>query len=362
MTGTEPPMHPDFVRWIGEIDIGSDAARQETRWRGVNDLARVADSKDIDALLRLAFKTRQLPAAASTQKFREVFKAADTDFQMQGNDRELQLLAAATLVAIMNAEGRLGAQVALSVSAASLGGARKPQLPMNLGVLGESVIGYLSGKTRTRADLTVQPLTVDLHNAVTKAKAEYGADPLQAFGLVADSVNAAFSQIARRNTEALQTINGLLRVQDEELQMLWWLMGQRSTGLDCAFVDIPELARPLVFAKELSDVTASMPGPLSVKAILSRAGLTDKETIALSAIINAADDAWLLKCIPEGELSFVATPLHFGIRRRMETGAGSAWVAGWAATAGIAGDFQMTPLAIGLQFYREQLLLLFGDM
>jgi hypothetical protein len=263
----------------------------------------------------------------------------------------------------MDAGGKRGAQAALAVNTASMKGARTPQLPMNLGAIGESAIGEFSETTRKRVRIQAQPLlTVNLDEVITSAKAEYGAAPLKAIGLIADTFNLAFGQVSRQHTRTLQAVEGLLLVQDEELQMLWWLMGQRSISLDCAFRDIPEFARPIVFASELSGITASMPGPLSVKAILSRTGLTDREEIPLSKVINAADDQWLQKSVPERDLSFVTTPIHFGIKRRMETGAGSDWIAGWAAAAGIAGDLKMTSLAIALQFYREQLLLVFGEM
>ena len=156
-------------------------------------------------------------------------------------------------------------------------------------------------------------------------------------------------------------MNTFVRVQDEELQMLWWLTGQRSEDLDCAFGAVAADAQSLVFAKELADHTEFLPGPASVKGLLSRAGLKERKKIAISTAINAADSAWVRKFVPEGEPSPVSTPIHFGIKRQLETGQGEAWIAGWAAAVGVKATLAVSPLGLGVLFYRERLLLLFGD-
>jgi hypothetical protein len=54
-------------------------------------------------------------------------------------------------------------------------------------------------------------------------------------------------------------------------------------------------------------------------------------------------------------------PLHFAIKRQLETGPGDAWIAGWSATVGAPSDLTLPSLTLGNLFYRERLLLLFGD-
>ncbi|MOA64383.1 hypothetical protein D3C78_1904110 [compost metagenome] len=56
----------------------------------------------------------------------------------------------------------------------------------------------------------------------------------------------------------------------------------------------------------------------------------------------------------------VSTPLHFAIKRQLETGPGEAWVAGWAAATGIDAQYALPGLTLGELFYRERLLVLFG--
>ncbi|MGP1667699.1 MAG: GTPase-associated system all-helical protein GASH, partial [Rhodanobacter sp.] len=307
-------------------------------------VVQAADAKDVEALIRLAFKNRQPANIAQVQKIRLAFKTADEKFEMQGNDRELQVLAAASLAALMNEGDDTGAVAALAVTTASLAGARKPDLPMDLLVLAEGAIDKIAETNRKRPNLAAHTSTAapkfDFEKSAAKVKAEANAEGFaQAFTMAADAVRLSFIEIARRQANAARAMGEFLRVQDEELQMLWWLTGQRSFDLDCTFEAIPSNAQPLVFGKELADSTEVLPGPVSVKALLSRAGLEDRKKLVLSTAISATDVAWLQTFMPEGEPSPVSTPIHFGIKRQLETGVGDAWTAGWAAAVGVAADF-----------------------
>lgn len=361
-----PPMHPDFPRWYASIALGEDDARRQLRWAGVNAVADEADSQDVEALVRLAFKTRQPAAAASLEKIRQAFKTTDATFEMQGNDRELQVLAAASLVALMDIGANGGAEAALAVTTASLHGARKPELPMDLAVLAEAAVVAIANADRKRPTLSAHASTevpkFDFEKSTAKVRAEWNAEGVaQALTMAAETVRAALAQLVTRQAKAVNALDAFLRFQDEELQMLWWLIGQRSVDLDRAFDALPESAQPLVFAKELSDSTQFLPGPASVQGLLSRAGLNERKKVALSDAINAANTDWLQTLVAEAEPSPVSTPIHFAIKRQLETGPGDAWIAGWSATVGAQPNLALPTLALGNLFYRERLLVLFSD-
>ena len=138
--------------------------------------------------------------------------------------------------------------------------------------------------------------------------------------------------------------------------MLWWLVGQRSFDYYCAFEDVPGEAQPLVFASELADETNFLPGPPSIAGILSRAGLKEGKMVSITRAINTAKPEWLKDALGEQEVSPVATPVHEAIKRQLETGAGDAWIAGWAASTGVDRDYKLSALTLGNLFYRERLL------
>ncbi|TCQ14083.1 hypothetical protein C8J33_1284 [Rhizobium sp. PP-CC-3G-465] len=357
-------MHTDFPRWYSSLDIGDGQSTRQLRWQAVYKTATEASRETLETLLRLAFKSRTVPQASSESEIRQLFKAVDDTFEMQGNDREMQILAASCLAVMMEVNEDVGAAAALAATTAEFGGARKPKLPMDLGKLGEAAIAQWARSNGHRPDLNKYRYIDAPKFDFEKASAKITETPdwtsvAAAFTLAADATRGAIKQLAVRQSNALYAIDRFLKVQDEELQLLWWLTGQRSIDYDCGFDAITVDAQPLVLAHEVANMTEFSPGPHSVKAILSRAGLKDRKKLSVVTAINAVDTAWLTKLIGELNPSPLAMPLHAAAKRQLETGPGEAWVAGWAATAALDTDHSMTPLSLALQFYRERLLIKF---
>ena len=345
----------DFSHWYDTVELRQDPSRWQARRDGVVAFVRDADRDDVEALIRLVFRTRQTAALIAVQKIRQAFKDADDTFDMQGNDRELEVLAGACLVALMDEGDDVGAAAAVAVTTAALGNARTTDVPMDLCTLAESAIDRIAGANRQRPTLgndsaSVSPTAnIKIKTAIAKIRADQNFE----------NVAVAIELVAKITPAKLQAVRRIVRIQDEELQMLWWLIGQRSWEYDCPFSAVPVDAQPLAFAKELADSTESLPGPPSVKALLSRAGLKDSQKVMIPAAINAAAPEWLAQIAKENEEedpSPVSSPLHFAIKRQRETGAGDAWVAGWVATTGVSQTHAVSALQLGLQFYRERLL------
>ena len=308
-----PQMHEDFSRWYGAVQLPTDQSVCQDRWNGVADVAGSADHDDVEALIRLAFRTRQPVAAAAKQKICQAFKAADDTFSMQDNARELEVLASACLVALMDAGEDIGALAALAVKTTALDGARKLQVPMDLCTRAESAINGISEAYRQRPTLedysSLKHLKIDFTKAAKQVQSTQSWESIaKAFTLVAGDVRAAMSAAAQRQDDALQAVNEFVSIQDEELQMIWWLTGQRSWDYNCAFDAVPFAAQPLVFAKELADSTEFLPGPPSVEALLSRAGLEENKKLVISEAINAAAQEWLGEVVGEENPSPVSSP------------------------------------------------------
>ena len=359
-----PPMHEDFARWYSAVSLADDPRRRQARWAGVSSVVRDADDNTVEGLLRLTHPSRHLPMASTLEAIRQAFKDTDDAFDMSGNDRELQILAAACLAVLMATDEHLGPVAALAATTTGLAGARLPDLPMNLAALAESEIVRWAHGNRTRPSLTAhfssEPPRISFAKAAAKATTEQDWEALaEAFDLCANATHLAMKRFAKTQLDAVSAAESFLRVQDEELQMLWWLTGQRSSDCDCAFGAIPTAARPLVLAKELADRTEFLPGPPSVQGILSRAGLTARKKVLLTAAVNTAESNWLRAAIGESNPSPLSTPLHDAIRRQLETGVGDTWIAGWAASTGLDAAYALPSLSLANFFYRERLLLRF---
>lgn len=354
-------MHPDFSRWYRAVELDDNLERRQARWEAISILVKKADFALVEAMIRLSFKTRHLPATTSVNLMRDVFREADETFEMQDNDRELQLLAGACLAAIMAENTDTASLTALAVTTTSLAGARRAELPMDLSEIAENALLRLSATNRERPDLVSyarrQGSKLDVEKAASKVRETPNWEGVaQALTLAAESTRAALSSLENRQASAVQAIGKFIQTQDEELQMLWWLIGQRSSDYDCSFDSVPPDAQPLVLGSELADATKVLPGPPSVKALLSRAGLLEKKTITISAAVNGATTRWLRERLDESQPSPVTMPIHNAIFRQLETGAGGAWIAGWVASAEISADLTLPVLTLGTLFYRERLL------
>lgn len=360
-TEASTPVHPDFARWYSSVGLGDEEARRKARWEGVCIIVERADIPMVEALIRLAFKTKQPAPETVVKQARSMFKEADEKFEMQGNDRELQILAGTSLAVLMESESDSAAYAALAVTTTAFSGARKPDLPMDLVTLAEEALVHIAFANRERPEPD-SFLTDDDEEFDFDGPAEHVRENQTILEVAAalDMVAKTMKQIAERQSDTLQAMGAFIRIQDEELQMLWWLIGQRSKEYKCSFNDVPAVAQPLVFASELADATRVLPGPPSAPAMLSQAGVKDKKKISVSDAVNGADSAWLRQLLGDCNPSPVTMPLHCAIIRQLETGPGDTWVPGWAAATGV-GDNQTLPgLTLGTLFYRERLLILLG--
>ncbi len=365
MVGETLEMHRDFPRWYAALAIGNDEERRDARWAGVNAVAEKADRAMVEALVRLAFQTpRQPPSNHSMAKIHETFREQDDTFDSNGTAREMQVLAGACLALLFEQEDEIGAAAALSVATAAFAGARTPNLPLDIVMLAEAGIERIANAKRIRPTLSVgsEAPKFDFEAAANKVKSQQSWEAVgEAFTLAADSARTALNALAKRQMNEIRAVDRFIQIQDEELQMLWWLMGGRSFDLDCTFEQVATEAQPLVFATELADSTAILPGPRpqSIKFLLVRAGLKERKKLAIAAAINAAETSWLSVLVEEMNPSPVTAPIHFAIKRQIEAGGGETWIPNWAAVVGVEGSRQISTIALGTQFYRERLLVRF---
>jgi hypothetical protein len=344
-------MHPDFARWYGEVSM--DGTGRAERWSGIEKLASDPDGTLVEVLVRLAFGTKAPPSGNKEPRLAEklaVFHAAfhnDDEPYDATAAREVQVLAASALVHLFGSYPL----APLAVATAAAAGARKPDLPMNLTGLAETAIRMLGDARRIRPKLS-------------ELEAELVEIPSTTSDVIEDlrtSVEKAVQTMAERLNFSMQQMGSYIQVADEELQMLWWLVNGFSQDLGLPFEKVGAAARPLVFGKELADRTAEPPGPVAIGALLSRAGLKSNGKVGIISAIGALDDSWVTDAVRDVDASPVTSPIHFALEKRVETGAGNAWVAGWAAIAGLPEDLGAAPSVLGKLFYRERLLLKSGS-
>ena len=354
------PVEREFAGWFATLSVGDDGTLRGLRHQGVIAAVAQADAATIETWVRLAFKSKKPPSSAAIDAFRVPF-GVDETFPTSGNARELQVLAAICLAQMMES-GNWNSIAAIAVTTASCQKARVPKLPMDLVSRAEATILEIAEIRRARPKISkfisAEAPDVDFTSANEKISEAPGFPAVEeAFAEAADTVHGAFDALVGELTSAFSSLERHIKMKDEELQMLWWLTGAHSVYLDCDFSAISANAQPLVLGTELATLTEILPGPASVKGLLSRAGLQARKKLTLAEAVNAVPLDWAKTITDEEEFSPVTTPLHFALARRQETGGDDdAWVGNWASVSEIPAAHDMNCLALGVQFYRERLL------
>ncbi len=354
-------MHPEFPRWYREVDIGENRDRLKGRWNGVATVAAQATAADVETLLTVVFRPKSISSIEGLTRIRQQFKDADDSFDLSGNDRELEILCGSALAVLLERNDDGAASASLALSAASLDGARTTNLPMNLPLLATAATVRIAEHRRKRPKLDREPLQsmpkVDFADAKAKFQAQPDATGMgAAFDVAAASVNVALNNVGDLLSASLRKNDTFIAIQDEELELLWWVTGERSDDLNKRFDEIPANVGPLVFAKELASATQFLPGPVSIRSLLSRAGLRDNVPVTIPEALNACDAGWLASLSNLNGASALVRPIHFGIGRKLETGDETSWVAGWAKACGIEEQHPFSQLTLGCLFYGERLL------
>jgi len=360
------PMRDEFPRWYRQVDVSENRSRLDARWKGVSLLVRAADRKSVETMLAVLLKAKSRPDAEALATLRGHFKAADDLFEMSGNDRELEILCGTALATVLDGTGDVAAQAALMTSVGFFAGARKANFPFDFAATAEATIARISEQRRNRPAIPrlgqVALMGVDAESIEKLKQGITYEHVVGAVNAVAGQVGAVARDTAAKTNAAIQAIEYFLAIQDEELQMLWWLFGGRSKTLDLPFADVPADAQPIVLASEVADATQFMPGPNSVKPILSRAGLKERKKTGsgIAAAVNACDGDFLRGLVEGVEPAPVVRPLHFAIHRKLEAGDDTSWSANWSAVTGIDAELTLPGIELGNLFYRERLCLKFG--
>jgi len=364
MMAKTPDMTAEFAQWY--VDAFMDDGEVRThRWKGVVDSAQVADHLMVEVLVRYAFATKAPAAGGKNGELSKTHqmllaKISGTESPMDPSEfrRELEILSAAVLIQLFSTLP----DAAIAVLNASCGGKRTVDLPMDLvGRAKKAMVAFSHKKQQRPTDKELEIVspafefevseeaTASMSPELWKTELENLHEGAQeALGDVIDQQNLITRRLVRQ-----------VSLGEEELQMLWWMIGGHSSSLDAPFTDIPALVKPLVLGKELGRLAQISPGPASIVAIMARAGLAS-DTVSVLDVVNGADMQWIEEATKSTRLSPVTTPLHFALETRHDIESDDAWLPVWASKSGLPPDTCMSAIQIAELFYREHLFLFVG--
>lgn len=344
-------MKAEFIGWYEAVALPVDPEVVDARLTAVQAVAKAATHEELEALIRAAFRAKQ-QATAMTGAIRAKLAGAGGAL----GDEEFRLLAAVALTYVLRADDDSAALAAVMVGTTSLSGLRTLKQPMDITGLASTTRAALARSTRRRPVLRMPSmplLTVD------PAKAVETEDNNEALELLAAACSEVIQALAERQSKFEQQTARYISIQDEELNMLWWLQSGRSHTLGQPFADIPRDQRPIVLACELAEATFAIPGAASIQSLLARAGVDDLEPLTIPASVKSMSTEWLRDVCPvelEAKISPVTTPLHEAFRRQLEVD-GDSWIAGWASVCDIDPGAKLSPLQLADICYCEQLVL-----
>ncbi|MBG7622105.1 hypothetical protein I5R65_21750 [Herbaspirillum sp. AP02] len=348
----------DFAKWYEAVSIKPNPQAIALRNRNIQTIAGNLNRPTIEALIRLTFQSSQNASASELANLRATY-ALDGDAV---GDAELSLLAAATLFQALGKENATAGLAAMLVLTTSFGGLRSLEQPMDIVGMAKNTVKTLSDSSRRRPAFTNNKptISVDAADAISKLQAIDTAQISAAFTALATATSNAVANLWRRQLQFETSVQKYVRMQDEELDMLWWLQGGRSNYQNLLFSEIPENQRPLILANELAQVTSTLPGPLAVEALLSRANISNDVSLTISAVLQDIPLDWIKSIYDEGlatHISSVTTPIHEAFKRRLEVDGKSAWIPVWAAVCGLQETATLGSLDLSMLLYREILVL-----
>lgn len=348
-------MQDQFSTWYASMSFQQDAGVTEKRWTAIERHVEAITKSGLALLVKLAFRLKPQMGSAEVAALRQALAGDGA----QPGDEELFLLSASALAAALNSEAdAIAALAATVVSSVSCGGLRELKQPMNLIGMTDNVLHQLSETARRRPSLEQVKLvapTVDKNDEALIQAVNSGV-LLNIAQALAVATNKAVAAMARRQREFEAAVQKYVNIQDEELDILWWLEGGHSFDLSLDFSKIAPEHLTLAIARELGGLTKVLPGPPALSSLLSRTGLLDAPLQSIPDAVQGMPQEWLNKAVDglgvDG-ISAALTPILFAMQRRHEVDGKDDWIAAWCTTTGLPREARLSPIQFAAAAYRE---------
>jgi len=330
------------------------AARQSSH---AEILKQIKVSAHVLDLCRLAFGI-PIPAQSelSTMLLAEIHKG-DVQFSLAHDRAEAGRIAALLLTERL-AQGRT--QDAVAVLATSFSGLRASA--DNDGVTSRAV-GCLARATRARGNAgrsystILYPKSPDRSALVAALDQGITSQTLKpAFEALITDDCAAGVGIARAVTEAVQNLFSENQRLAEEVDLLWWHIGDWSECLSRPLCQVPERGRGLIAGADLAAMIRILPGPYGTAGILRRSfGDDADQPMTLGEAVEVLEPEDLRTAYPTCVDTDIL-PIHMAVQLYLDRGRG-AWRQAFEKVCGVTPDASLSRYKIALQAFWERSLI-----
>jgi hypothetical protein len=351
-----------FNGWYGGMEFSENAEVRAQRYAAIQAASRSPSMTTLEVLVRLAFRTKMQNLSTEAGQVRNQLAEAG----LAVSDEEAALLAAVTLAMILENQDATAGKAAALVTGAFCAGLRTLRQPMDLVGLAIAAQNYLAETARRRPPLEQQKLInpqIDISAHLNVLQEGNIATVRAAIDALASASRQTLTALATRQRAFETAVQGYVKVQDEELDILWWLQGGRCTRFDQTFEEVRPEFRPIVIAVELAALTKVLPGPTALPSLLSRAGVDDVVQLPIPEMVQGLPHEWLGRVLPEdkvGQVSATTTPILEAVRRRQEVDGQDTWVSAWATVTGVEATASLPARTLAELVYRELLKVSLG--
>lgn len=355
-------MQDQFKGWYSGMEFGENPEVRAQRWAAIQAVTKSPSMTKLEVLVRLAFRTKLLSLATDGSQVRNQLAEGGPALL----DEEAALLAGAALAIILEEKSAIAAKAAALVTGASCAGLRMLKQPMNLVDSALNVQNYLAETARRRPSLEQQKLVnpqIDITTSLDALEDGNIATVRAAIEALAITSRQTLTAMATRQRSFETAVQGYVNVQDEELDILWWLLGKRCTRFGLSFEEVQAEFRSIVFAVELAALTKVLPGPTALPALLSRAGVDDAVQLSIPATVQCLPQEWLVRVLPENKVEKVSattTPILEAVRRRQEAEGQDTWIPVWGTVTGIDQTAKLPERKLAELLYCELLQVTLG--
>ena len=354
-------MIKNLSNWYRPATFGVERDTIELRSQAIIALLENINESEIHDLVRIVFGHKS-NSQDFLDKFRGFFQDTDVSFQSSGNDNEMLTLAGCALAACIQEGFETSSLAALSILTTSCFSARETVVPIDL--IGMSTSQIINDSLRRRSRPPIDDFnSVNLPDKKLAGIFEQIAQQTEMANLAQklreacselNDIQLKYQKNIAKETEALRR---LVMIQDEELQLLWWMIRQWSDSFDLPISNISKHALPIYLAIDTAKMTPYLSEAPSLKSIYYSLGLRFSEMLAIPEAINACENDAISKMKFTDKVCPLIFPIHTAINRAFETGTGDDWIPGWRAVCKIDDRYRISSLDLAMQLHRECKLL-----
>ncbi len=356
-------MHQGFADWYRIAAIDPRNVDLEARWAGVEAFVKTCNVNDVLDSGRLFFG--MTPKSANfADRLRAPFKASDAKFAMLGNDMELRVLAGSLLAALFSYDSGWGETALLTLTCGSF----RDQRTAAVGEIVRVAREELSKKSASLRVIVPSALpTAEQFNEPNLKRLDEVRKILNAAGAlptVGEPLLTALVGITTALGQLLQWAPDHVHQQElrrEETDVLWWLFAGHSRDLDVGFEELKDQVIALVAAKEMADLTKTIPGPYSARGFLNKAlrhakSVSKKPSLADAVSATSVEWRALAANRADTDACIDLCPVLFAVKKCKEAEGKKVWIQLFEQSTSIKAAAEIELLDLSEQAYEEWLL------